>query len=81
MTEETRTDNEGGIATFAEWQKAVDRILFKLVSMVAYDCADYASYDSWDNGLTPIEGAWACLEAQDYWSQDQLTELFGGCYG
>lgn len=77
---ETRTDGDGVVRTFNAWNKAVDTILLEKVGMIAGDMADYCSWDTWDCECTPIEGAWACMSAQDFYSFDDLCDLFGGCY-
>ena len=62
--------------TYKEWSAEVDRILVKKVGLDQGCMADWLSRDAYDDGLSAEEGALICLEAQDFFSDQDLTELF-----
>lgn len=47
--------------TYEEWKDAVDVELFRLCGMAQEDLPDWLSRDAYDEGLTPVEGAYQCL--------------------
>ena len=72
-TRRTYTSND---LTFERWYREVNRICMRRIGLGVEDLADFASYDTWESGATPLEGFEACLEAQD--GADDLLELFFG---
>ncbi len=63
MPEETRNGR-----TLKEWLNDVDAILMKRIGLGHSDLADFASWDTWDSGAEPSEGAEACLSGDDTYS-------------
>jgi hypothetical protein len=63
--------NEDGL-TLGQWLKAVDAHLLGVIGLTHRDLADFPSYDSWADGLTPVEGAYIC--AVEY--SDMPEDLF-----
>ena len=47
--------------TFKQWLAKVDRILVGRIGFDHQDLEDFMSYDAWDEGMTPKEGAEECL--------------------
>jgi hypothetical protein len=60
--------------SFEEWQRAVDNLLLAYVGVSANDLTDYSSYDTWESGASPREGAIACLEEQDGLVPEEVIE-------
>jgi hypothetical protein len=50
---------------FALWMLMVDRRLRNACGLTSRDLADFPSYDEYESGSSPAEGARACLEYQD----------------
>ena len=51
--------------TYDEWMKAVDRILLNTIGITTSDLPDFMSYDSWNDGSSPWEGAQEALDNDD----------------
>ena len=57
--------------TYNEWMTKVDDIIKSRLFVSVYDLTDFLSYDCWEDGLTPAEGADECM------ADDDLCQMFG----
>lgn len=53
--------------TYEQWMKAVDLIVERTCGLQMDMLPDWLSRDAYEDGLTPEEGAEACLEEADYY--------------
>lgn len=54
--------------TFQQWLTEVDRLLTIRIGLDHMDLEDFMSYDEWEGGSTPEEGAIVCLENDSIYS-------------
>lgn len=47
--------------TFYQWMERVNNILMREYGVSTADLADFCSYDAWDSGISPREGAEECI--------------------
>lgn len=62
----------GDDSDFALWLAAVDQRIAKALGLGMLDLADFQARPLYDDGMTPREGAMACLAFND------LDDLLGG---
>ena len=51
--------------TLAQWTREVDTALVGRIGLTSADLADFSSYDLWDAGTSPAEGANECIAGDD----------------
>ena len=57
--------------TYKEWMEQVDEIIKnRLMGVSVYDLSDFLSFDTWEAGCTPAEGADECM------ANDDLCQMF-----
>lgn len=78
MTNETESKVNG--LTFKEWLAKVDAVLLSRVGMTHTDLSDFESFDSWDSGMTPEEGAEVCIAADDMFDGEDFDADDGDDY-
>lgn len=64
--------NERNGLTYKQWIAKVDANLESRIGLGHEDVADFNSYDAWDDGMTPAEGADECLSRDDTYADSGL---------
>lgn len=57
--------------TFERWFQLVDIEVQKICGVSVHELSDFPSWDTWDSGASPKEGAETAL------ADDDLAQLFG----
>lgn len=63
MTNETESKVNG--LTFKEWLAKVDAVLLREVGCTHVELDDFESFDAWDSGTTPEDGARLAIEGDE----------------
>lgn len=66
------------MVTYEEWIAEVQSIMTKLEIYVDVenDMVDWPSWNLYEQGEEPVVAAEVCLQCQDYWTYEQLEEMF-----
>ena len=62
--------------TYNGWMVEVDNVCRERLGLSVHDLPDWNSYDTWDSGASPLEGAGAAAGASDLLTDDELEALF-----
>jgi len=63
--------------TLKQWIAEVDRIIGRRIGISVHDLADFAIWDSWNDGVTPEEGDDIALDNDDLpWLEAEVRGEF-----